>query len=94
MWFYTFVRTKNKYHRNGNKEESHCEKPPAGPGVCFCIKCDRAYKPGSVIDSHLSRRTVAGTLKPPPKRGRAGLMRFHGVAPDRGYSDERFHVIG
>ena len=53
MWFYTFVRTKNKYHRNGNKEERHCEKPPAGPGVYFCIKCDRAYKPGSVIDSHL-----------------------------------------
>ena len=31
-------------------------------------------KPGSVFDSHLSRRTVAGTLKPPPEDGRASLV--------------------
>ena len=31
---------------------------------------EQNYKPGSVFDSHLSRRTVAGTLKPP--RGRPG----------------------
>ena len=29
---------------------------------------DRDYKPGSVIDSHLSRHTVADMLKPPPRR--------------------------
>ena len=32
---------------------------------------DWACKPGSVVDSHLSRRTVAGTLQP-PSRGRPG----------------------
>ena len=31
-------------------------------------------KPGSVFDSHLSRRTIAGTLKPPPEDGRASLL--------------------
>ena len=30
--------------------------------------CKWAYKPGSVLDSHLSRRDVAGTLQPPPRR--------------------------
>ena len=29
---------------------------------------EQNYKPGSVFDSHLSRRTVAGTLKPPRER--------------------------
>ena len=29
---------------------------------------EQNYKPGSVSDSHLSRRTVAGTLKPPRER--------------------------
>ena len=33
---------------------------------------EQNYKPGSVFDSHLSRRTVAGTLKPPGS-GRASL---------------------
>ena len=50
--------------------------------------CDRYCKPGSVIDSHLSRRTVAGTLKPPPRR-RSGkpyvsstvLLRIEFTAP-------------
>ena len=53
---------------------------------------DRDYKPGSVIDSHLSRRTVAGTLKPPPGDGRADQCLLRGVAPNRVYSDGRFHA--
>src|SRR5699024_254320 len=32
--------------------------------------------------------------KPPPENGRAGHMFSHGVAPDRGYSDEQFPVVG
>ena len=32
------------------------------------IMCEQNYKPGSVFDSHLSRRTVADTLKPPRER--------------------------
>ena len=50
---------------------------------------EQACKPGSVLNSHLSRRTVAGTLKPPP-RGRPGrpICPLHGVAPDRVYSAE------
>ena len=55
-------------------------------------------KPGPVVDSHLSRRTVAGTFKPPPESGRADLRTeaplSHGVAPDRVYSDGRFHAVG
>ena len=47
---------------------------------------ERACKPGSVIDSHLSRRTVAGAFQPPPWDGRAGHMSLRGVAPDRVYS--------
>ena len=38
---------------------------------------EQNYKPGSVSDSHLSRRTVAGTLQPP--RERAGQA--PGVGP-------------
>ena len=30
--------------------------------------CEQNCKPGSVFDSHLSRRTVAGTLQPPRER--------------------------
>ncbi len=45
-----------------------------------------ACKPGSVIDSHLSRRTVAGAFQPPPWDGRADHMSLLGVAPDRVYS--------
>ena len=52
------------------------------------IKNERVCKPGSVISSHLSRRIVAGTLKPPPRNGRADHMFLHGVAPDRVYSIE------
>ena len=39
--------------------------------------CEQNCKPGSVSDSHLSRRTVAGTLQPP--RERAGQA--PGVGP-------------
>ena len=56
------------------------------------ICCEQNCKPGSVFDSHLSWRTVAGALQPPPGDGRASLMSLHGVAPDRVYSGERFPV--
>ena len=53
---------------------------------------DLTYKPGSVIDSHLSRRIVANTLQP-PKRKQPGKPCFHcGVAPDRVYRAARFHT--
>ena len=39
------------------------------------LLCDRAYKPGSVIDSHLSRHTVAGVFQP-PFRERPGKPEF------------------
>ena len=47
---------------------------------------ERACKPGSVFDGHLSGTHVAARLKPPPRDSRAGLMSLHGVAPDRVYS--------
>ena len=53
---------------------------------------DRAYKPGSVIDSHLSRRTVAGTLQPPSRKQPGKPCFLCGVAPDRVYSDGRFRT--
>ena len=50
-----------------------------GPG-CRCaagaVSCEGDCKPGSVSDSHLSRRAVAGAFKPPPKDGRAGHLSF------------------
>ena len=52
----------------------------------FDRRSERACKPGSVIDSHLSRRTVAGAFQPPPWDGRASRMSLRGVAPDRVYS--------
>ena len=52
---------------------------------CCVILHERIYKPGSVIDSHLSRRAVADELKPPPRDGRAGHVSLRGVAPDRVY---------
>ena len=54
--------------------------------------CDRDYKPGSVIDSHLSRRIVAGALQPPPRKQPGRPCFLHGVAPDRVYSNGRFHA--
>ena len=55
---------------------------------------DRVYKPGSVIDSHLSRRTVAGALQPPSRKQPGKPCFLCGVAPDRVYSNGRFHAIG
>ena len=54
--------------------------------------CDRVCKPGSVIDSHLSRRIVAGALQPPPRKQPGRPCFLHGVAPDRVYSNGRFHA--
>ena len=45
----------------------------------------RVYKPGSVIDSHLSKPKIALGFQPPPWSGRANLLLLHGVAPDRVY---------
>ena len=45
----------------------------------------RVYKPGSVIDSHLSKPKIALGFQPPPRNGRADLLFLHGVAPDRVY---------
>ena len=45
----------------------------------------RVCKPGSVIDSHLSKPKIALGFQPPPRNGRADLMFLHGVAPDRVY---------
>ena len=47
---------------------------------------EQNYKPGSVFDSHLSRRTVAGTLQPPRERSGQPICSHTGVAPDRVYS--------
>lgn len=44
------------------------------------------YKPGSVLNDHLSNPVVAGRLQPPPEDDRADRMSSHGVAPDRVYS--------
>ena len=46
------------------REEPRWRIPPAGP----YLLCEQNYKPGSVFDSHLSRRPVARTLKPPRER--------------------------
>ena len=51
-------------------------------------------KPGSVFDSHLSRRIVAGTLKPPREQPGQPLCSHTGVAPDRVYSDGQFPAVG
>ena len=60
--------------------------------MSFRAFCDRVYKPGSVIDSHLSRRIVAGALQPPPRKQPGRPCFLHGVAPDRVYSIGRFHA--
>ena len=57
--------------------------PPLFSGGVFH---DRVCKPGSVIDSHLSRRTVAGTLQPPSRKQSGKPCFLCGVAPDRVYS--------
>ena len=51
----------------------------AGPGcreAAGAVSCEGDCKPGSVSDSHLSRRAVANAFKPPPKDGRAGHLSF------------------
>ena len=62
--------------------------------LALCARgfCDRVYKPGSVIDSHLSRRIVANALQPPPRKQPGRPCFLHGVAPDRVYSNGRFHA--
>ncbi len=56
---------------------------PAGKQVHFCTT--QVCKPGSVIDSHLSKPAIARRFQPPPRDGRANLLSLHGVAPDRVY---------
>ena len=63
--------------------------PPLFSGGVFH---DRVCKPGSVIDSHLSRRIVANALQPPPRKQPGKPCFLHGVAPDRVYSNGRFHA--
>ena len=53
---------------------------------------DRDYKPGSVIDSHLSSRAVANAVKPPSRRQPGKPSLLCGVAPDRVYSNGHFHA--
>ena len=71
------------------KEGPACGIPQAGP-----YHCEQNCKPGSVFDSHLSRRTVAGTLKPPREQPGQPLCSHTGVAPDRVYSDGQFPAVG
>ena len=63
--------------------------PPLFSGGVFY---DRVCKPGSVIDSHLSRRTVAGALQPPSRKQPGRPCFLCGVAPDRVYSNGRFRT--
>ena len=72
-----------------NTEKRGCH---AGMDVLFFS--NQVCKPGSVIDSHLSRHSVAAVFKP-PSRKQPGKPRFLcGVAPDRVCSNGRFHAIG
>ncbi len=43
-------------------------RPPAVDAGGLISLCEQVYKPGSVFDSHLSSRTVAGAIKPPRER--------------------------
>ena len=66
------------------------------PGSHFC---EQNCKPGSVFDSHLSRRAVASALQPPRERpgrpfGGEPRCSHTGVAPDRVYSDGQFPAVG
>ena len=71
------------------KEGPACGIPQAGP-----YHCEQNCKPGSVFDSHLSRRIVAGTIKPPREQPGQPLCSHTGVAPDRVYSDGQFPAVG
>ena len=58
------------------------------------VYCEQNCKPGSVFDSHLSRRAVANALQPPRERPGQPVCSHTGVAPDRVYSIGRFHADG
>ena len=73
----------------GKVLKSPTKKRPRFSGGAFY---DRVCKPGSVIHSHLSRRIVAGALQPPPRKQPGKPCFLHGVAPDRVYSNGRFHA--
>ena len=68
------------------------QKPKAPPLIAEALWVDRACKPGSVVDSHLSRHTVAGMLQPPSRKRPGEPCLLCGVAPDRVYSNGRFHT--
>ena len=66
------------------------------PGPYFC---EQNCKPGSVFDSHLSRRAVANALQPPREQpgrpfGDEPRRSHTGVAPDRVYSIGLFPADG
>ena len=87
-----------KYSANSELPRGGQSRPPLREGeikpLALCARgfCDRVYKPGSVIDSHLSRRIVANALQPPPRKQPGRPCFLHGVAPDRVYSNGRFHA--
>ncbi len=56
--------------------------------------CEQNCKPGSVFDSHLSRRAVANALQPPRERPGQPVCSHTGVAPDRVYSDGHSRAVG
>ena len=56
--------------------------------------CEQNCKPGSVFDSHLSRRAVANALQPPRERPGRPICSHTGVAPDRVYSIGHFRADG
>ena len=62
------------------------------PPIWAAFLHDRDYKPGSVIDSHLSRHTVAGMLQPPSRKQPGKTCFLCGVAPDRVYSNGHFYA--
>ena len=62
------------------------------PPIWAAFLHDRDYKPGSVIDSHLSRHTVAGMLQPPSRKQPGKPCFLCGVAPDRVYSNGHFYA--
>ena len=72
------------------KEQSHLHHSVDAIALLY----DQVYKPGSVIDSHLSRRIVANTFQPPSRKQPGEPCFLCGVAPDRVCSDGCFHTIG
>ena len=80
--------------RRGSAEEGDKTGPDCGLRNRDRIFREQDCKPGSVFDSHLSRRAVANALQPPREQP-GQLMRSHtGVAPDRVYSDGPFPAVG